>query len=217
MGNRASSKSEEEQGIALIDESLKNGVKFFVYSSVDRGGDKSYENPTNIPHFISKHNIEHHLVDNTKNGEMDWFVLRPTAFFDNLTPNFAGKGFATSWKVALHDKPLQLIAVRDIGVFGAKAFVSPDEWNGKFLSLAGDEISFSDANRVFQQKTGHDIPTTFEFVAHGFLWAVKEVGLMMKWFYSDGYGANINELRRIHPDLLDFGAWLEKESKFQTK
>jgi hypothetical protein len=51
-------KAEESQGKALIDESIRQKVKFFVYSSVDRGGeDRSFNNPTNIPHFMTKHNI----------------------------------------------------------------------------------------------------------------------------------------------------------------
>lgn len=86
MGGGSTVHTEEEQGKALVDESLKQGVKFFVYTSVDRGGDKSSDNPTPIPHFISKHNIEHHLQGKTASGEMDWCVLRPTAFFDVSGP-----------------------------------------------------------------------------------------------------------------------------------
>jgi hypothetical protein len=33
--------SEERQGKALIDESVQQGVKFFVYPSVDRGSERS--------------------------------------------------------------------------------------------------------------------------------------------------------------------------------
>ncbi|OQD90842.1 hypothetical protein PENANT_c001G09664 [Penicillium antarcticum] len=57
---------ERRQGIALVDESLKQDVKFFVYSSVDRGGPKSDTNPTPVPHFIHKHEIEKHLEEKTK-------------------------------------------------------------------------------------------------------------------------------------------------------
>ena len=50
---------EEEQAKPLITASAKHGVKHFVFSSVDRGGDeRSWENPTDIPHFITKHNSE---------------------------------------------------------------------------------------------------------------------------------------------------------------
>jgi uncharacterized protein YbjT (DUF2867 family) len=209
--------TEERQGKALIDESIKRGVKFFVYSSVDRGGDASVDNPTNIPHFISKHWIEHHLFDQTKNGEMDWTVLRPTAFFDNFVPGFQGRAFVTAWKVAVQNKPLQLIAVSDIGEFAAKAFLEPERFKGKCYSLAGDELTYDQFAQTFKSKTGKDLPTTYEFICSLFLWLVKDMGLMFRWFREHGYGANIQELRKIHPGLKDSAAWLEEDSAFVEK
>lgn len=85
IGNNA----EENQGKSVIDE------------------EHSYTNPTKIPHFIKKHNIEHHLVDRSKNTSMEWTILRPTAFYENLTPDFFGKVFATSFKMALKGKKLR--------------------------------------------------------------------------------------------------------------
>jgi uncharacterized protein YbjT (DUF2867 family) len=219
MGKGATVATEEAQGKSLIDLSIANKVKHFVYTSVDRGGEKSIANPTPIPHFISKHNIELHLLEKAgKNGEkMSWTILRPTAFLDNFTPDFMGKGFATMFRISLKEKPLQLIAVSDIGVFAAKAFEKTDEFNAKALSLAGADITFSQANDIFEEKTGADVPTTFGFLGSAILWGVKEVGTMFQWFYTDGYGANVSELKKIHPGLLDLGAWLEKEGKFPLK
>ena len=54
------------QGWGYIDAAIKNDVQHFVYSSVDRGGDASAPTPTNVPHFILKHNIEQHLFNKTK-------------------------------------------------------------------------------------------------------------------------------------------------------
>lgn len=216
-GNGQTTQTEEKQGKDLIDVSLAEGVKYFVYASVDRGGAKSSSNPTPIPHFISKHNIERHLEEKTANGEMQWTVLRPTAFLDNFAPNFMGKAFATTWKTALDDKPLQFVSTSDIGYFAAQAFMKPGEYNGRFISLAGCNLTFDQANKIFKAKVGTDMPTTFSFISTTLLWAVKEVGIMFKWFKDEGYGANIEELKKIHPGLLDFGMWLEKESKFETK
>ncbi len=81
FGNGATAVTEEIQGKALVDEAVKRGVKHFVYTSADRHGDKSSSNPTNVPHFISKHNIEQHLVKKTSDGKMTWTILRPVAFF----------------------------------------------------------------------------------------------------------------------------------------
>lgn len=176
MGKGATPETEEAQGKAVVDEALKYGVKYFVYTSVDRGGDEiSTNNPTPIPHFISKHNIEHHLMDKTKDGQMDWFILRPVAFMDNLTPDFFGKMFATAWKQALPvDKKLQFIATTDIGHFAAEAFLKPDEWKGKALSLAGDDLTFAEANRIFRSKTAREIPTTFGFLGAAVLAISRE-------------------------------------------
>ncbi|PGH18436.1 hypothetical protein AJ79_00505 [Helicocarpus griseus UAMH5409] len=205
---------EEFQGKALIDESIKQKVEFFVYSSVDRGADASFDNPTNIPHFITKHNIEHHLVEKTKNSEMIWSILRPVAFMDNMAPGFLGKVFATSWDVALKGKPLQLVATSDIGYFGADAFLNPDTYKGKCVSLAGDELTYDQMARIFQQKTGKPVPTTFQFAASVLLASMKEMGYMFKWFHDEGYKVDIPELRKAHPGLKDFATWLEKESQF---
>ncbi|OJI97293.1 hypothetical protein ASPVEDRAFT_36713 [Aspergillus versicolor CBS 583.65] len=207
---------EEQQGKNLVDAALRNNVKHFVYTSCDRGGDNSLNNPTNIPHFINKHNIELHLIDRAKGTDMTWTILRPVAFLDGgLVPGFAGKLWATSIKVALQGKPLQVVAVSDIGFFGAKAFLEQGEYKGKAISLAGDEVAFDELARVFKSVTGRDIPTTWEFVSRFFMWMVADAGLMFRWFHDEGFGADIAALKRVHPGLKDVRAWLETESEWR--
>jgi uncharacterized protein YbjT (DUF2867 family) len=206
--------TESRQGKALIDEALKASVKLFVYSSVDRGGDNSFNNPTNIKHFNCKHQIEQHLIASTQNGEMDWTILRPTAFYDNLSPNFFGKVFATSWKTVVKDKPLQLIAVSDIGIIAAKVFMRPANFKGRGISLAGDDLTFVQMADIYKKKTGKDIALTYGFICSILMWMVKDVGVMFQWFHDEGYKADITELRKLHPGLKDFGMWLEADSQF---
>ena len=80
-GKGVTHEGEIAQGKAMVDESVKHGVKHFVYSSVDRGGDEvSWDVETPIPHFQSKYHIEHYLRDNA--GPMGWTILRPVAFMD---------------------------------------------------------------------------------------------------------------------------------------
>ncbi|KAJ6096466.1 hypothetical protein N7486_007212 [Penicillium sp. IBT 16267x] len=207
-----SSEAEERQGKGLIDASLKHNVKFFVYSSVDRGGDASYDTSTEIPHFISKHHIEHYLVEQTKGTEMAWTILRPTAFLDNLTLGYLGRFFATSWKDVIKEKPLQVVAVSDIGFFAAQAFLHPEEWTKKSVSLAGDDITFEEMAKIYKTKTGRDVPLTFSFVVSTVLWLMNDFGYMFKWFHDSGYGADISTLKKMHPDLKDFETWLVTES-----
>ncbi|KAI2617739.1 NAD(P)-binding protein [Hypoxylon sp. NC1633] len=217
IGDGANPKIEEAQGKALVDASIKHGVKHMVYSSVDRHGSKSDTEPTEIPHFMSKHHVEQYLFQKTRDGAMDWTVLRPVAFFENLVPDsFMSKFFTTSYKIYLkkHQK-LQLIAASDIGFFAALALANPAEYKGQKISLAGDELTFDEYAAVFKEKTGTTLPTTFGFVAAFIGWMVKEFGYMFKWFSDVGYDADIAALRKINPELKDFRAWLD-ESKFKT-
>jgi hypothetical protein len=56
----------KHSGTALVGESVKRNVKFFVYASVDPGGDASTANPTNVPHWITKYRFEHHLFERSR-------------------------------------------------------------------------------------------------------------------------------------------------------
>lgn len=121
-----------------------------------------------------------------------------------------GKTFSTLWKTAVKEKPLQLIFVDDIGYFAAQAFIKPDEYKGQGIGLAGDELTWAQAAEIYKKNTGQDIPTTYEFIANLMLWAIADVGLMFRWFYTDGYRADIQALRKKHPSLLDWEGYLEK-------
>jgi uncharacterized protein YbjT (DUF2867 family) len=198
----------------LIDSSIKAGVKFLVYTSVDRHGAASIDNATDIPHFVSKHKIEHHLIDRTKKGEMEWTILRPVAFMENLVDGFLGRFFVTAWKSAVKEKSLQLIAVSDIGFFAAQAFLKPEEFKGRGISLAGDELTLDQLIKIFRKHTGRDPARTYRFICSLLLWMVKDVGYMFRWFYDVGYAADISELKKIHPNLKGFETWLRTESDF---
>ena len=202
----------------MVDAALANDVKFFVYSSVDRGGDKkSWENPTDVPHFISKHNIEHHLVKATKGKEMQWTILRPVAFMDNFLPGFTGKIMTTAWTMALQGKPLQLVSVRDIGWFAAQAFLRSAHYAGRAISLAGDEPDLAQANKEFEARIGHKLPETFHFLTRLIMWFSKEFGNMFRFFDKEGYGADIKALKAEHPAMVSWAEWVDKESGFAKK
>jgi len=211
--------AEERQAKPLIDEAIKNDVEQFVFTSVDRGGPgQSEQNPTNIEHFASKHRIEEYLKSQiaAKHSKMQWTILRPVAFMDNLTPDFMGKGFASMW-AGVGDKPLQLISTRDIGLFAAKAFTNPTVYKNKAISLAGDELTFAQGKKVFKDTLGFDMPETFGFVGTGIKFMMTEMGKMFNWFKDEGYGVDIPALRKEEPKLQDLGMWLKESSGFKKQ
>lgn len=216
MGKGVTLESEVKQGVAMIDESVKQGVKQFVYSSVERGGDEaSWNNETPIDHFKSKYQVEHHLKDHA--GNMPWTILRPVAFMDNLNPDMPSRVFLTAMRDSLQGKPNQWIAVSDIGWFAATAFQKPEEYNHKAIGLAGDELTFDEQQAVFQKKTTYTPTPTFWFLGSFLKYMVTELGLMLNWFGTDGYKVDIEKLRKTHPEMKTFEQWLEKDSPFPKK
>jgi hypothetical protein len=128
-----------------------------------------------------------------------------------------GRVFAATFRRSLQDRPLQLISIKDIGHFGAEAFLNPEKFSGRSISLAGDDLTFEQTQKVFKEKTDFDLPESYSIFAILLLWLVKEVRIMMQWFHDEGYGADIAALRREHPGLRDFGAYLEESSGFEMK
>ncbi|KAK3380968.1 hypothetical protein B0H63DRAFT_395776 [Podospora didyma] len=224
LGPGVTVEGEVTQGKALIDGAIEAGVKHFVYSSVERGGDAaSWDNPTPIPHFQSKHQIEQHLRAATTAGEcggqMGWTILRPVAFMDNLAPGMPTKVFLAALHNYLgeNDKALQWVATADIGVFAAKAFEEPGDWNRRAVGLAGDELTMEQLSRSFARATGHPVPMAYSFLGTILTYAVREMGLMIGWFASDGYKADIEARRRDYPGMLTMEQWLAQKSGFATK
>jgi uncharacterized protein YbjT (DUF2867 family) len=143
---------------------------------------------------------------------MSWTILRPVAFMDNLDGGFFGKLFATAIKLKLSGdaaKPLQLVATEDIGHVAAEAFLRPEEYSGKAISLAGDQVTFQQLSDIFREKTGSPVPVTWDVVARMVLAMSKEMRTMFDFFQREGYGADIEALRRQYPQLKDLRTWLE--------
>lgn len=222
VGKGVTLESEVAQGKALVDESVKAAVEHFVYSSVERGGDDaSWDNPTPIPHFQSKYQIERHLRDATGPGKpgagMGWTILRPVAFMDNLAPGLGTEVFMAALHNHIGDnKPMQWVAASDIGVFVAKAFAEPERWNRRAVGLAGDELSWGQLDDSFAKATGSPAPVSYWFLGSALTYMVTEVSLMIHWFASDGYKADVRARRKDHPGMLTMERWLVKESPFET-
>ncbi|KAI0844546.1 NAD(P)-binding protein [Daldinia vernicosa] len=221
MGKGVTLEGEVSQGKALIDESIKAGIRHFVYSSVERGGDEaSWDNPTPIPHFQSKYRIERRLRNATGPGKpgasMGWTILRPVAFMDNLAPGLPTRVFMAALHNHLGDKRMQWIATSDIGIFAAKAFADPDRWNRRAVGLAGDELSWEQLNASFAKATGSPVPVSYWFLGSALTYMVTEMALMIGWFASDGYKADATARRKDHPQMLTLEEWLVKESPFET-
>jgi uncharacterized protein YbjT (DUF2867 family) len=137
------------QGKSILEAAQEAGVKRVVFSSVqsaDRTADVG-----GVPHFESKVEVEK-LV---KGSGLQWTILRPVAFMDFIPLSGAGRYMTLGILGAtLGQKKLQFISVEDIGIVAASAVAEPEQFIGKTVDLAGDELSTGEIQDVFRKVTG---------------------------------------------------------------
>lgn len=214
------SDAEERQGKALVDAAVLHGVQHFVYASADRGGpDRSEANPTNVKNLAAKFHIEKHLQQRAEKSpqQLTYTVLRPVTFFDNLTADIHGKGFARMWE-QLGEKKLQFVSAKDIGWFAAQSLLHPERYRNSALSLVGDELTQPEADVIFRKVVGSAMPMIPCPIASAVKMALKDtLGDLFKWIKLDGYGGDVETCRRMKPDMEDFSTWLgENRGTFLT-
>lgn len=191
---------EVRQGKALADAAKEAGVEHFVYSSVDIAHLK-----TGIPHFESKWEIEEHV----RGISLPYTILRPAGFMQNWEMMLRDKILAGTFAQPLDpDKPLQQVAVEDIGVFAAMSFENPEKWIGREMVLAGDEPTMLQMAETFSRVTSREVSYVQVPWDRFREFAGKEITIMYRWFNEVGYQADIAALRKEYPDLMTLERYL---------
>jgi uncharacterized protein YbjT (DUF2867 family) len=177
---------EEEQGKRFAQEA---GVRHFVYSSVG-----SAHRNTGIPHFENKWRVEQ-TVRSLKFPS--WTIIRPVFFMENLlSPWF--KPAIDQGKLTVAIKPttvLQMIAVEDIGKYGAWAFDNARKLNGRAFDIAGDAKTMPETAQILSEAAGRKIefvPTPIEEVRK----FSEDYAIMLEWFDAVGYDADIGAMTK---------------------
>jgi uncharacterized protein YbjT (DUF2867 family) len=191
---------EVEQGIIIADSAKKAGVMHFVYSSVGSANRK-----TGIPHFDSKWRIEEHI----RSLGLHYTIMRPVFFMENFNaPGTQKELYEGRLSLGLRpDKPLQIIAVDDIGVFVAKALDKPGDFLWRELDIAGDELTGPQIADHIGKAIGKRV-AYFQTPIEQIRKISSDYALMMEWFNAKGYEADIPRLREEHPGLETFDTWL---------
>jgi uncharacterized protein YbjT (DUF2867 family) len=194
---------EVRQGTLVADLAGDAGVRHLVYSSV--GG---AERVRGIPHFDSKWRVEEHL----RASGLPATILRPVSFMDGLQARGVRSIALSILAGALGpDKPLQLIAVRDIGIFARLALEQPDDFLGTAIEIAGDQRTVGQIAAALRRATGARVP--YLRLPRALLRLLGPEATMFDWFGEAGYQADIPALRRLHPGLLTLDAWLRTQGR----
>jgi len=192
---------EEEQGKRLATLARESGVEHLVYSSVGSAHKK-----TGVPHFDNKWRIEETVRGLRFPSHV---ILRPVFFMENLVAPYSLQGSTLTAALGSGTK-LQMIAVDDIGWFGARAFTDAAALNRREIDLAGDVRTMPQAAEILTEALGRPITfaqTPIEQVRQ----YSEDTALMLEWFERVGYSADIAGLER------EFGRTLTKLPDWAAK
>ncbi len=191
--------AEVRQGKTLADAAKAAGVRHVVYSSVG-----SAHRETGIPHFDSKGEIEEYK----RQTDLPYTILRPVFFMQNWEMMRDQILDGTLAQPLDPEKPLQQVNVEDLGAFAAIAFENPDEWLGREVELAGDELTMPEVAETMSQVTGREI-SYYQVPWDQFREQMgEEFAVMYEWFNEVGYEADILALRSEYPELTTLEQYL---------
>ncbi len=191
--------SEVAHGANLINAAKSAGISHFVFSSVG-GADRN----SGVPHFDSKYEIELLLRD----SELEFTIIRPAEFMDNVQYMRKEILSGTYYDPRDSGKTHQWIAASDIGFFAGEAFDNPQEWLGKAIDIAGDELSIAEFTDMLSRTTGLDVhhqQITWQALEDD---AGLEITAMIRWFNNIGYDADVVRLRERYPNLLTYEQYM---------
>lgn len=199
---------ETRRGIDVADAAKATGIAHFIYSSVG-GADRR----SGVPHFESKWRVEEHVRD----VGVPASIVRPAFFMDNLTkPSMRFLLIALLRAYVPKAKPLQMIAVEDIGKWVAHAFAHPETFIGEVEEIAGDELTRPAIVAAFKRH-GLSAVLPIPLPRLAFRPLPYDVRKMMEWFGTDGYTADIAALRARQPGLKTFDQWLSEQGRSGSK
>ena len=197
----AGMEAEVRQGIMLADAAKQAGIAHYVYTSVG-----SAHRKTGIPHFDSKWTVEQHI----RQIGLPVTILRPVWFMENFT-TFAKP--SAEGALMLPMKParkLAMVALKDIGEFGAAAFLRPNDFLGQAIDLAGDELTMPETAALLTKAMGR--PIRFEEFQMDQAEAAMghDLATMFRWFNEVGYAINIPGLKQqFGIPLTTFAEWMK--------
>jgi len=192
--------AEIAHGLATADAALDAGIKHFIFSSVG-AADKH----TGIPFFDSKREIELYI----RRKKLPTTIFRPVSFMSNyLRPDtrkaILGGVFRSPSPA---EGKLQLLALEDYGEFVDIAFENRDEWLGREMEIASDELTMRSIADTFAQVLGHDVRYERFPVEE-----TKKMGeamyKMALWHMTHDFNADLKALRTIYPRLTRLEQWL---------
>ncbi|MFN2384092.1 MAG: NmrA/HSCARG family protein [Gemmatimonadota bacterium] len=195
--------AEVEQGVRFADAARAAGVDHYVFTSV-----ASADKNTGIPHFETKWQVEQHI----HSIGLPATILRPVFFMENFVSPWFWPSISQG-QMVLPMRPetkLQMIALDDIGAYGAAALLEPDTFRGQAIELAGDSHTMPEAAEIIGRASGRPVEFTPLPDEQAEAAIGHDLALMFKWFNDVGYVVDVPALeRRFGVPATSLEQWAE--------
>lgn len=170
-------------------------IKHLVYNSAG-GADRN----SGISHIEQKYKVEQIF----KQAGLPTTMLRACLFMEEFWKKYTRPSILKGvFRFSLQpDKPLHLIATKDMGRIAAYVMKHPSKYIGKEIELAGDVLTPKQLAEAFSLAQG--IPVVYKQIpAWIFLLLLrKELFALIQWYRTQGYQADVKHLREEFPGLL---------------
>ncbi|OHD25332.1 MAG: nucleoside-diphosphate sugar epimerase [Spirochaetes bacterium GWB1_66_5] len=190
---QSGTEAEARQGVAIAEAARKAGVGHLVYNSVSDA-----DAGTGIPHFESKARVERHI----RSLDVPFTIVAPVYFFENLRSPFSLPGLKQgALAMSLpENRRLQGIALANIASFDALVLERREEFLGRRVNIASDELAVGQMARALAEASGRKIG--YMRTPREQLRAISEdFAKMEEWFEKTGYSADVEGLRRSYPTV----------------
>ena len=192
---------EVRQGIMMADAAKQAGIAHYVYTSVG-----SAHRNTGIPHFETKWKVEQHI----RQIGLPVTILRPVWFMENFTTFSKPSAEGILMMPMRADKKLAMVALRDIGEFGAAAFMRPHDFVGQAIDLGGDELTMPEVAAQLSKVTGRSIQFQALPLEQAEAALGHDLATMFRWFNEVGYQINVAALKQTFGiPLTTFAEWIK--------
>lgn len=190
----AGPEAEERQALRLIEAAVEVGVAHIVYTSA-----AAASRGIGISWFDSKQRVETELA----RLDTGWTILAPAVFMNVVTQPHSLASLRRGMLVMAlpPDRTLQYVDVEDVGAFAALAIEAPEEFHGRRIELASDELTGPDLAKVLSDAARRPIAYHETSVEDLATYGGAELGKMFQWFTEVGFGIDLEDLHRRYPEI----------------
>jgi uncharacterized protein YbjT (DUF2867 family) len=188
--HRSGPDGELDHGLNIAEAAAAAEVPFLVYSS---GDGASEDSP--LPLFRAKQQVE----ENIRSLGIPHVILAPVYFMENLfNPwNLPALRAGTLPSPMPVGTTLQQVALADLASFAALTIERPEEFSGRRVPLASDELSGEQSAAAIERVTGR--PRRAEPLAPDGL--PPGLQALFAWLQTAGHHVDIASLRTLYPEV----------------